>query len=286
MSLTMGSAPFGHAPAGEFNFEVPDRAVLWFEKSSRRVRGVLGGETVVDSRRVRLLHESRHLPVWYFPREDVRMDLLEPSELVTRCPHKGEASHFTVRAGDREEADAGWAYPEPIDEAPPLAGHVAFHWRAMDTWLEEDEEVHVHPRDPYHRVDVLDTSRHVRVLLDGEVLAETTRAKALFESGLPTRWYIPAADCRDEVLEACDVTTACPYKGEAEYRSARLDGREELAVAWTYRDPLREVAPIAGHWCFFQEREGLAVEVDGEAEPSVPTPYRDDAWARQGPRQL
>ena len=165
MSLTMGTAPFGHRPAGEFNFDTPDRGALWFEDSPRRVRGILGGETVVDSRRVKLLHEARHLPVWYFPREDVRMELLEPSELVTHCPYKGEASHFTVRAGDREEPDAAWNYPEPIAGAPPFAGYIAFHWRAMDTWLEEDEEVFVHPRDPYHRIDVLDTSRHVRVLL-------------------------------------------------------------------------------------------------------------------------
>jgi uncharacterized protein (DUF427 family) len=266
MSLTVGNAPFGHRPAGEFNFQTPDRGVLWFEDSPRRVRGILGGETVVDSRRVKLLHESRHLPVWYFPLGDVRMELLAPSELVTRCPYKGEASHFTVRAGAREEPDAAWTYPEPIAGAPPLAGYIAFHWRAMDTWLEEDEEVRGHPRDPYHRIDVLDTSRHIRVLLDGVVLADTTRAKALFESGLPTRWYIPEADCTDEFLYASRLTTICPYKGTAEYRSARVNGREEDDVAWTYREPLREVAPIAGHWCFYQEREGIEVEVDGEVD--------------------
>jgi uncharacterized protein (DUF427 family) len=277
MSLTMGHAPFGHDPSGEFNFEPPERAVIWFEDSPRRVRGILGGETVVDSRRVKLLHESRHLPVWYFPLEDVRMDLLEPSELSTRCPPKGQASHFTVRAGDREEADAAWHYPEPIEEAPPLQGYVAFHWRAMDKWLEEDEEVFVHPRDPYHRVDVLDTSRHVRVLLGDEVLADTTNGKVLFESGLPPRWYIPEEDCRNDLLEDVELTSACPYKGEADYRSAG----DALAVAWVYRDPIREVAPIADHWCFFQEREELTVEVDGEVQESWPTPWASDAWARQ-----
>jgi uncharacterized protein (DUF427 family) len=271
MTLTLGTAPFGHHPAGEFNFALPGSAVIWFEDSPRRVRGILGGETVVDSRRVKLLHESRHMLVWYFPQADVRMALLEPSELVTHCPHKGDASHFTVRAGGREEADAAWTYPEPIADAPPLAGYVAFHWRAMDTWLEEDEEVFGHPRDPYHRVDVLETSRHVRVLLDGEVLADTTRAKALFESGLPTRWYIPEADCADALLEPSDLTTICPYKGQASYRSARVNGREEESLAWTYRDPLREVGPIAGHWAFYHERDGVEIEVDGEVD-------------RQGPR--
>src|SRR3954451_5363043 len=165
MALTMGTAPFGHAPGGQFNFERPDHAVLWFEDSPRRVRGILGGETVVDSRRVKLLFETGPHPVCYFPREDVRMDLLEDSDRVTRCPHKGQAPHFTVRAGGREMPDAAWHYPEPIEAAPPPAGHVAFYWGSMDRWLEEDEEVFVHVRDPSHRVDVLDTSRHVRVLM-------------------------------------------------------------------------------------------------------------------------
>src|SRR6476661_6018852 len=113
VSLTMGNAPFGHRPGGQFNFERPDGAVLWLEDSPRRVRGVLGGETVVDSRRVRLLHETGHLPVWYFPRDDVRTDLLEESELATNCPHKGDAVHWTVRAGGQERPDAAWSYPDP-----------------------------------------------------------------------------------------------------------------------------------------------------------------------------
>jgi uncharacterized protein (DUF427 family) len=113
---------------------------------------------------------------------------------------------------------------------------------------------------------VLDTSRHIRVLLDGEVLADTTRAKALFESGLPTRWYIPEEDLADEFLPASDRTTACPYKGTAEYRSAAVNGREEADLAWTYRDPLLAVSPIAGYWAFYQERDGVEVEVDGEAD--------------------
>jgi len=250
----MGSAPFGHAPGGEFNFPRPDHPVRWLEDSPRRVRGVRGGETVVDSRRVKLLFETGSHPAWYFPREDVRLELLEEPDLL----------------------DAG-----PAEDFPVLGGFVGLRWDAMDTWLEEDEEVYVHVRDPYHRVDVIDTSRRVRVLMGDEVLADTTRAKALFETALPPRWYIPAEDCRDDLLVDVDLTTACPYKGEAGYRSARAGGREELAIAWMYPEPIREVAPIAGHWCFFQEREGIVVEVDGEVDESAPTPWSSDAWARQ-----
>ena len=138
MSLTMGTAPFGQAPAGTFNVDVPDRQqLLYFEASPRRVRGFLGDEMVVDSRRVKLLHEHGHLPVWYFPHEDVRRDLLEPTDHATHCPKKGDARYYSVRAGDRLAENAVWYYPEPIEGAAPLADHVAFYFNALDRWLEE-----------------------------------------------------------------------------------------------------------------------------------------------------
>ncbi len=115
--------------------------------------------------------------------------------------------------------NAAWGYSDPIDGAPPLAGDVAFYWWVMDTWLEEDERVFVHPRDPYHRIDVVPTSRHVRISAAGEVLADTTRARVLFETSLPARWYLPAGDGRTDLLAASDNTTRCPYKGEASYWS-------------------------------------------------------------------
>ena len=281
MSLMVAAGPFGHAPQGRFNFERPRRdGVIYWEPSPRRVRGILGDDVVVDSRRVMLLHETGHMPVWYFPREDVRAELLEPSQRTTRCPWKGEARYWSVRAGDRVASDAVWAYPEPIEDAPPLAGYVAFQWDAMDRWLEEDEEVHVHVRDPYHRVDVLPSSRHVRVSLEGELLAESDRPLALFETGLPPRWYLSPADVRTDLLEPCpDVRTGCPYKGEAEYRSVRLGDRVERALVWTYADPRREVAPIAGRLCFFDERVDL--ELDGELQERPQTQWSAPDWAGQ-----
>ncbi len=118
--------------------------------------------------------------------------MLEPSDRHTRCPKKGEASYHTIRAGDKVVEAGAWYYPEPLEGAEPIAGLIAFYWDRMDQWFEEDEEIFVHPRDPYHRVDVIPTSRHVKISLDGEVLAESTQAMALFESNLPTRWYLPA----------------------------------------------------------------------------------------------
>jgi uncharacterized protein (DUF427 family) len=134
MTLTIGTGPFGDQGDKTFNFEVraPRDHVLFFEDSPRRVRVVFGGETVADSRRVKLFHEQGHLPVYYFPRSDVRMDLLEATDLTTHCPFKGDASYWSVRVGDSLAENAVWGYPEPIDSAPPLADYLAFYWNKMD----------------------------------------------------------------------------------------------------------------------------------------------------------
>ncbi|MDQ3966496.1 MAG: DUF427 domain-containing protein, partial [Actinomycetota bacterium] len=134
-----------------------------------------------------------------------------------------------------------------------------------DAWYEEDEEVFVHPRDPYHRVDILDSSRHVRVLVNGEVVAETDRPELLFETGLPTRYYIPPEDVREELLVPSDTTTQCPYKGVASYWSVDAGGELFEDLSWYYPEPLPEAAKISGLLCFFNERVDL--EVDGEKQP-------------------
>jgi uncharacterized protein (DUF427 family) len=265
MSLTVGTSPFGQRPAGSFNFEVPrKRGVIYFEDSPRRIRARFAGETVVDSHRAKLLHEQGHLPIYYFPFDEIRMDLLKATDNSTRCPFKGQARYWSVRVGDRVAENAAWNYPEPLEDAPPLAGYVAFYWHEMDEWFEEDEPAIVHARDPYHRVDVLDTSRHVRVSVNGEVIADTTRAKVIFETGLPPRWYIPAEDVRAEALVESDTRTGCAYKGFASYKSVRAGGELEEDLVWFYTDPRREVAPIKDLLAFFNERAD--VEIDGELQ--------------------
>jgi len=263
MTLTIGTGPFGDQGDKTFNFEVraPRDHVLFFEGSPRRVRVMFGGEIVADSRRVKLMHEQGHLPVYYFPRGDVRRDLLEATGHTTHCPFKGDASYWSVRVGDKVVENAVWGYPEPIDSAPPLADYLAFYWHMMDHWCEEDEEIFVHPRDPYHRVDVLESSRHVKVSVNGEVVAETERPKILFETGLPPRYYIPPEDVREEALVLSDKETQCPYKGVASYYSVEADGRRVEDLVWYYAEPIPEAAKIKGHLAFFNEKVDL--EVDG-----------------------
>jgi uncharacterized protein (DUF427 family) len=266
MTLTIGTGPFGDQGDKSFNFEVraPSDHLLYFEDSPRRVRVVFGGETVADSRRAKLLHEAGLLPVYYFPIEDVRMELLEESDHTTHCPYKGDASYWSVRAGVRVAENAVWSYLEPIDSAPPIAGYLAFYWRKMDHWYEEDEEVFVHPRDPYHRVDVLESSRHIKVSVGGEVVAETQHPIILFETGLPPRYYMPPEDVRREALLESEKTTQCPYKGVASYWSVEAGGERVEDLVWYYPEPIPEAAKIKGHLTFFNEKVDL--EVDGEVQ--------------------
>jgi uncharacterized protein (DUF427 family) len=266
MGLTSGSGPFGDRPAGRFNFEPdpPTGSVLYFDPVPYRLRGFLAGETVFDTLGAKLLFETGHLPVYYVPEEDIRDDLLEPSDNHTRCPHKGEASYRSIRVGDRLEADAVWAYPEPIAPAAFLAGYAAFYWGKLDEWFIEDEQVFGHPRDPYSRIDTFPTARTVRVSVDGELVAESKRAVALFETGLPPRFYLPADDVRTDLLEPSETNTRCAYKGVASYWHVRVGDTLHEDLAWTYPDPEHDGEAIRDLICFFNERVDL--EVDGGAE--------------------
>jgi uncharacterized protein (DUF427 family) len=272
MGLMTGTGPLGTNPAGAFNFEPPlPGQALYLEPTPKRVRVEVAGETIADSRRAMLLHESGLQPVYYFPPEDVRADVLQPSDKHTRCPKKGEASYYTIRVRDRVIEHGAWYYPDPIPEAPPeLRGLIAFYFKKMDRWLEEAEEIVVHPRDPYHRIDIVSSDRHVRVSLDGELLADSRDAVALFESNLPARWYLPLEDVVAE-LEPSDTSTGCPYKGTASYYS--VNGHEDLL--WYYPDPLAEALRIKGLVCFFNER--VDIELDGELQQRPDTP-----WSRRG----
>jgi uncharacterized protein (DUF427 family) len=264
-----GTGPLGKQPAGTFNFQPPPPGqTLYLEPTPKRLRVEVGGVTVADSRRAMMLHESGQQPIYYFPPQDVRADVLEDSDRHTHCPKKGDASYYTIRAGGEEVKDGAWYYPDPLPGAPPIKGLIAFYFNRMGRWLEEGEQIGVHPRDPYHRVDVLATDRRIRISLDGTLLAETSRALALFESNLPTRWYLPIEDVRAE-LERSETVTRCPYKGTASYYSVKLKGGKDLV--WYYEQPLDEVGRIKGLACFFNEK--VDVELDGELQQRPDSPW-------------
>ena len=273
MGLMTGTGPLSKRPAGEFNFEPPKPGwAVYMEPTPKRLRVEVGGEVIADSRNAFMLHESGLQPIYYFPPEDVRADVLEPSDRHTHCPKKGDASYYTIRVGDEVVEAGAWYYPDPLPDAPPvLKDKIAFYFDRMGRWLEEGEEIVVHPRDPYHRVDVVSTDRHIRISLDGELLAETDRALALFESNLPVRWYLPAEDVVAS-LEPSDTVTRCPYKGTASYYTVKVSGDGDgKDLVWYYEDPLDEVGRIKGLICFFNEK--VDIELDGEPQERPESPW-------------
>jgi uncharacterized protein (DUF427 family) len=226
------------------------------EHGAKRIRAYLAGELVADTTRPLLVWEKPSYPTYYFPLDDVRSELLVPDGTVVHSPSRGDGQTFSVRIGDREVAEAALRYEEsPFEE---LREAIRLDWNALDAWFEEDEQVFTHPRDPYTRVDILPSSRRVRIERDGVTLADTHKPTLLFETGLPTRYYLPKTHVRMDLLVPSDTVSHCPYKGEAEYWS--LAGGGLTDAAWSYRTPLPESHKIAGLISFYPEKVQLFVD--------------------------
>jgi uncharacterized protein (DUF427 family) len=141
----------------------------------------------------------------------------------------------------------------------------------MDEWFEEDEPVIVHPRDPYTRVDILNSSQHVRIDVDGVTVAESRQPRILFETGLPPRYYLPLTDVQLDLLTPSQTQTQCPYKGTATYWDLTVGEKTYQDYVWIYRSPLPESQKIAGLVCFYNEKVDLYL--DGELQPRVRTKF-------------
>jgi uncharacterized protein (DUF427 family) len=228
------------------------------EPGHKRVRAFFAGQLVVDTVNPVLVWEIPHYPAYYLPAADVRTDLLVPTGRTRPSQSRGEAELYTLRAGDREVVDAAARYPRSPVEA--LRDLVRLDWNAMDAWFEEDEQVYTHVRSPYTRVDILPSSRHVRVELDGVTIADSERPHLLFETGLPVRYYLPKVDVRLDLLRPSDTVTHCPYKGRAEYWSVQIGDRIHPDVVWSYRTPLPESQRIAGLVSFYDDKVDLYVD--------------------------
>lgn len=214
MGLTYGDDPFGPDRSGRFSFDPPE-TVTFARPLGRRVRAVVGGATRIDTDEAHLVWETGRLPRYAFPAADVDL---------------------------------------PSEPAPAPDGYVTVGWQEVEAWYEEDERVYVHPRDPFHRIDTFGTSRHVRVTAGGIVIAESTRTKALHETGLPVQHYFPSADVRLDLLQPSSTVTECPYKGTASYLQMATDDGGDVDVAWTYTAELRrEGEPVRDLIAFLRD---------------------------------
>ncbi|MEV0383851.1 DUF427 domain-containing protein [Nonomuraea sp. NPDC050643] len=238
--------------------DATNRGRVRVERTAKRVRTYLGGRVVADTTSALLVWEVPYYPTYYFPLDDVDESALKATGATKHSPSRGDAVVYTVTSGTVEAADAALGYPDsPLEQ---IRGHVRFDWDAMDAWFEEDEEVFFHPRDPYTRIDILHSSRHVRVEVGGVTVADSRSPRVLFETGLPARYYLPKTDVRLDLLEHTDTATHCPYKGTAEYWT--VNGEKDLA--WSYRTPLPESEKVAGLVAFYNEK--LDIYLDGELQ--------------------
>jgi len=247
--------------------QAPARGRVRVEQGAKRVRALLGGQTVVDTLHPSLVWEIPYYPAYYLPRADVRAQL-QPTGATEHSPSRGDGVVYDVRIGDRVAEGAALAYPEsPI---PELRDLVRFQWNAMDEWLEEDEPVYVHPRSPYTRVDILASTRRVQVSVDGVELADSSHPHILFETGLPPRYYLPLADLHTELLVPSEHTSQCPYKGTASYWSVQVGDTRYDDFVWIYRSPLPESAKVTGLACFYNEKVDLVIDGVTQERPRTP----------------
>jgi uncharacterized protein (DUF427 family) len=248
-------------------FEGPPPTVM---PSPRWVR-VKAGETVIaDSRRAQLLawYGPGRLPTYCFPEADVRTDVLQPA---AEGEGEGFLAPYDVLTGDLTVFGGATRFRGVPDDLAALEAHWTFAWDTGLTWLEESTEVHVHARDPSKRVDVVPSERHVEVMIDGQLVASSHRPNALFETWLPTRWYLPPEDVRQDLLVPTTTATRCPYKGTARYWSVLVGDKEHRDIVWSYPDPIPECPGVRGLLCFFNEKVDLII--DGEPQPRPLSPW-------------
>lgn len=232
------------------------------EDNPRRLRVYFNGLLIADTQRSLYLFESKHVPVYYFPLADVRTEYLSDSTASSYCPWKGTARYWDLVVGERKSDQAVWNYPVPLEDALDLSEYVSFYWDRVDAVYEEDERVFGHARDPYKRIDVLDSSRHVEVYVDDEKVADTRRPRVLFETGIAPRYYVPRLDVRGEWFRPSATITTCPYKGFARYVSYDHQGKQVEDIAWYYPHTTAEASGIDDFLSFYPEKVTRLV-VDG-----------------------
>lgn len=209
---------------------------------------LLDGQYIADTTRAKYVWEHPYYPQYYIPKDDTNVKSDGPAE---------SGYQLLTPPSSTQHKDTALLILQG-----PLAGLIRFDFKAMDGWLEEDEPIYVHPKDPYKRVDVCRSSRAIKVAIDGEVVAESTWAMHLFETGLPTRYYLPQTAAKRNMLTPSQTITSCPYKGDANYYNVVVNGMTHNDAIWWYKHPAVDVLPITGMFCFYNEK--VDIWLDGK----------------------
>jgi uncharacterized protein (DUF427 family) len=259
MGLSWQQGPLSPGAIGRFLVADPQpKRLLYAERLRRRMRVRFAETWIADSENVVVLFEPNRYPVAYFPDTDITPEALQRSDQTTRHEDLGPTSWYTVRAGDRSAPRGAWQHIDLPKWATELQSRVAFAWRAMDAFYEEDERILGHAADSYHRIDIRQTSRHLVVRHHDRIIADTRRPLALYESGFAPRWYVVRNDVDESALTYVEHQTFCPYKGLCSY----YDIGDARQAAWSYREAYREVDRISDHVSF--EPDLVSVQIDGK----------------------
>ena len=257
MGLSWQQGPLSTGAIGRFLVPEPlPQKLLYVEPLRRRMRVRFGGTWIAGSEHALLLFEPGRYPVAYFPERDIVAGALERTHHTTQHAELGVTAWYTVHSGGQHAARGAWQHIELPGYAEALKGRVAFAWRAMDEFYEEDERILGHAADPYHRIDIRQTSRHLVVRHADRVVADSKRPLVLYESGFAPRWYVPRDDIDLPALTPVELETFCPYKGVCSY----YDIGEARQAAWSYRHAYTEVGRISDFVSF--EPDLVTVHID------------------------
>lgn len=233
-----------------------------------RIRAEFNGKSAADSRNALLLRESPFKISYFFPERDVNEVLIERESARTVSRKRGKLTTWTVSDGQKIAREAAFAYSEPAEEIAALRGYIALDFASMDRWLEEDEELLGHPRDPYTRIDVRRGSQHVEVALSGKTIIDSKSPLLLTETGLPLRYYIPKGDIDWTSFKESTTESVCPYKGRARYFTAAVGDSEIADAIWYYPSPLQDAALVTDAYGLYHEK--LEMRVDGRPVENWP----------------
>lgn len=237
------------------------------EATDRRVRVEFNGEVIADSTNTQLMIEHPGELHYYFPVADVKTEYLVSSDHTEKSGYRGTAVYSHLQVGDKTSDNAVFTYPETKANRPDLSGYVTFKWNAVDAWYEEAEQVYLHPRNPYHRVDAIHSNRTIKIVVNGETIAESDNPVMVFETGLTTRYYLPPEDVNEQYLTTTETHSVCPYKGKADYWTVTANGEQYEDIVWAYPDPIAEMPKLKGLKAFWTEKDkAIEIYIDGQLQ--------------------
>ena len=222
---------------------------VFLETCNKRIRLKFNKTFVVDSLRSRLLFEDGHIPMYYFPKDDIETKYFSKTDLITNCPYKGDATYWTLEINGRKVINAAWSYEQPLYSQEQLKGLLAFYWKSIDNWYEEEEEIFSHPKDPYVRLDAIKSNRKIRIFFDELLIAESNNSTILFQTGLPPQYYFLKNDIIPE-LKLADIKSRCAYRGIADHFSININNKFLENIAMSFKRPPSEMTGIKDLICF------------------------------------